>query len=125
VAVSCYEAAGRMAIDARTFDDEATASTGGTSHSADEAREIAIQWVLGRGYAERHVLTGARLLVGRGPDCHLRLDHASISRKQAELYRQGPIYAIRDLGSTNGTHLNGRRTEHAAISPGDVLRVGD
>jgi two-component system response regulator AtoC len=43
----------------------------------------------------------------------------------AELYRQGPLYVLRDLGSTNGTWLGGRRIEHAPVSPGCVVRIGE
>jgi DNA-binding NtrC family response regulator len=70
-------------------------------------------------------LRGARLRIGRGDTCHLRLEHSSVSREHAEVYRQGPIYALKDCGSTNGTWLNGERVEHTALAPGDVLRVGD
>jgi two-component system response regulator FlrC len=55
----------------------------------------------------------------------MRLEHPSVSREHAELQRQGPIYALRNLSSTNGTHLNGVRTEHAALSEGDVIRCGE
>jgi len=87
--------------------------------------ELAIQWVLHSALAKVDGLRGLRLRIGRGDACHLRLEHSSVSREHAELYRQGPIYALKDLGSTNGTWLNGERVEHTAVTPGDVLRVGD
>ena len=40
-------------------------------------------------------------------------------------YRQGPAYIAHDLGSTNGTHVNGRRLEYAPLSEGDMIRLGD
>jgi DNA-binding NtrC family response regulator len=87
--------------------------------------ELAIQWVHGIEYRELQRLHGARLRVGRGANSHLRLDHGSVSHDHVEFYRQGPIYALRDLGSTNGTQLNGVRTEHGAVCPGDLIRVGE
>jgi DNA-binding NtrC family response regulator len=105
--------------------ENTTARTGGTDDRAEQERELSIQWVHESRYAERHVLEGARLKIGRRDGCHIRLEHPSVSREHAELVRQGPIYSLRDLGSTNGIHLNGRRTEHAVISDGDVLRLGD
>jgi sigma-54 dependent transcriptional regulator, acetoin dehydrogenase operon transcriptional activator AcoR len=65
------------------------------------------------------------LTLGRGEHEQLRFDAAGVSRSHAEIIRQGPIYAIHDRGSLNGTHVNGRRVEHMALSPGDVLRLGD
>jgi transcriptional regulator with PAS, ATPase and Fis domain len=70
-------------------------------------------------------LQGAKLVIGRDEEADLRIEGSGVSRHHAELYRQGPLYALRDLGSTNGTWLNGRRVEHAPVAPGHVLRVGD
>jgi transcriptional regulator of acetoin/glycerol metabolism len=104
---------------------ETTEPTGGPGTEPAAGGDLTLQWVLPNGYGERHFLRGTRLRIGRGPDCHLRLEHASVSRAHAELYRQGPIHALRDLGSRNGTHLNGRRVDHGVVSNGDVVRVGD
>ena len=92
----------------------------------DSSREeLAIQWVVDSALMGLETLRGARLQIGRGDDCHLRIEHASVSRQHAELRRQGPIYALHDLGSTNGTWVNGVRVDHTAISAGDVLRFGE
>lgn len=63
--------------------------------------------------------------IGRDSECRVRLNGKGVSRRHAEIYRQGPVFALKDLGSTNGTFLNGQRTQHAAIVPGAVLRVGE
>jgi transcriptional regulator of acetoin/glycerol metabolism len=65
------------------------------------------------------------LELGRDPDCSVRLGGQGVSRRHARIHRQGPMFALKDLGSTNGTFLNGQRTAHAAIAPGSVLRVGE
>jgi transcriptional regulator with AAA-type ATPase domain len=65
------------------------------------------------------------LLLGRGAEAPGRLDFPGVSRQHAELLRQGPLVVVRDRDSTNGTFLNGRRVESAALSEGDVLRLGD
>lgn len=85
-------------------------------------RRLALDWAWPDSRIER--LQGSRLLLGRDEAAHVPLDGAGVSRAHAELYRQGPIYVIRDLGSTNGTWLDGRRVEHAAVAPGKVLRIG-
>jgi DNA-binding NtrC family response regulator len=63
--------------------------------------------------------------IGRDPDCRVRLLGKGVSRRHVEIHRQGPVFALKDLASTNGTFLNGQRTQHAAIAPGGVLRVGE
>jgi hypothetical protein len=60
------------------------------------------------------------LRIGRDPASGLRLSHESVSRVHAELSRQGGLWILRDLGSTNGTTVNGRRVIGAA-----VVREGD
>jgi hypothetical protein len=60
------------------------------------------------------------LRIGRDPASGLRLSHETVSRVHAELSRQGGLWILRDLGSTNGTTVNGRRVIGAA-----VVREGD
>jgi hypothetical protein len=60
------------------------------------------------------------LRIGRDPASGLRLSHETVSRVHAELTRQGGLWVLRDLGSTNGTSVNGRRVIGAA-----VVQVGD
>ena len=60
------------------------------------------------------------LRIGRDPASGLRLSHETVSRVHAELTRQGGVWVLRDLGSTNGTLVNGRRVIGAA-----VVQVGD
>lgn len=65
-------------------------------------------------------------VIGRGADADARLECAGVSRRHLELYRQGPLFGVRDLDSTNGTFLNGQRLEPAAaLTPNDVLRLGE
>ncbi|MFG3246443.1 FHA domain-containing protein [Streptomyces sp. NPDC048187] len=67
-----------------------------------------------------HPGTGHPLRIGRDPASGLRLSHDTVSRVHAELSRQGGTWVLRDLGSTNGTTVNGRRVIGAA-----VVREGD
>ncbi|WP_432135793.1 MULTISPECIES: FHA domain-containing protein [unclassified Streptomyces] len=60
------------------------------------------------------------LRIGRDPVNGLRLSHETVSRVHAELSLQGGLWVLRDLGSTNGTTVNGRRVVGAA-----VVREGD
>ncbi|PPS83264.1 DUF1707 and FHA domain-containing protein [Streptomyces sp. MH60] len=67
-----------------------------------------------------HPGAGHPLGIGRDPASGLRLSHETVSRVHAELSLQGGMWVLRDLGSTNGTTVNGRRVIGAA-----VVREGD
>ncbi|MCH0561634.1 MULTISPECIES: DUF1707 and FHA domain-containing protein [unclassified Streptomyces] len=67
-----------------------------------------------------HPGAGRPLRIGRDPVNGLRLNHETVSRVHAELGRQDGTWVLRDLGSTNGTTVNGRRVLGAV-----VVREGD
>ncbi|MDQ0993688.1 DUF1707 and FHA domain-containing protein [Streptomyces sp. V3I7] len=67
-----------------------------------------------------HAASTGPLCIGRGPGSGLRLNHETVSRAHAELSLQGGTWVLRDLGSTNGTTVNGRRVVGVA-----VVREGD
>ncbi len=78
------------------------------------------------GPAVTHVALGqSHLLIGRAPDTQIHLDHPSVSRHHAELYRD-PFarWWVRDLSSRNGTLVNGRRVTEQILSAGDLVQVG-
>lgn len=74
-----------------------------------------------------HVLEQGETVVGRDASTGLVLDDARISRRHAVLTRTGAGVVVADLGSRNGTFLNGTRIEGGArrLAAGDVLKVGD
>lgn len=86
---------------------------------------MAIRWVTPGVPSTFLVIDDSRATIGRGPDVTVALDAAGLSRCHVEIYRQGPAYIIHDLGSTNGTHVNGRRVEYAPLAEEDVVRLGD
>lgn len=59
------------------------------------------------------------MLVGRGEECDLRLDHKSVSKIHCILAKTDGLLFLRDLGSTNGTRVNGQRVRRAALLPND------
>ena len=72
-----------------------------------------------------HPQGGHPLRIGRDPANGLRLSHETVSRVHAELSRQGGLWVLRDLGSTNGTSVNGRRVIGAAVvRDGDQVSFG-
>ncbi len=82
-----------------------------------------VQWIFPAD-SSVHVLSGAKVGLGRGEECEIRLEGDRVSRRHAELYRQGPIWVLRDCGSTNGTFLDGVLVGHEAVHPGAVIRIG-
>lgn len=63
--------------------------------------------------------------IGRSPRCRFVIDADTVSREHAELRRTVDGWEISDLGSTNGTWVNGWRVERAALRPGDQVALGD
>ncbi|HEV2892056.1 MAG TPA: DUF3662 and FHA domain-containing protein [Frankiaceae bacterium] len=69
-------------------------------------------------------LTTDVTVVGRGSQAHLRLDDTGVSRQHAEIRREGDDVVLVDLGSTNGTSVNGRHVERVRLTPGDRIELG-
>jgi len=67
---------------------------------------------------------GDRALIGRSPECDVFLDDVTVSRRHAELTREGNVFTIRDLGSLNGTFVNKRRIESSVLEDDDEVQIG-
>jgi pSer/pThr/pTyr-binding forkhead associated (FHA) protein len=71
-------------------------------------------------------LSSKRTILGRRPDCDLRIPTRDVSRRHCEI---GPgekrsELVVRDLGSSNGTYVNDKRIAETTLKPGDRLTVG-
>jgi pSer/pThr/pTyr-binding forkhead associated (FHA) protein len=62
-------------------------------------------------------------VVGRNVGCDLRLDHKSVSKIHCVLVKTDGLILLRDLGSTNGTRVNGTRVRRAALLPNDQIHI--
>ncbi len=71
----------------------------------------------------QHVL-GERTVIGRGSEADITVDDSGISRRHLEIVWDGRRAEARDLGSTNGSTLNGARLTHAALPNDSVLQIG-
>jgi adenylate cyclase len=67
---------------------------------------------------------GVPLIVGRAPTCDLPVFHPTISRRHAELTSDGNVLSLRDLGSSNGTFVNGAKIEKGKAVIDDLLAFG-
>src|SRR5690606_30506922 len=72
----------------------------------------------------RHELTSARTVIGRGSDAGITISDAGSSRRHAEVLWDGERAMLRDLGSTNGTKVDGQKVREAALTPGTVFTIG-
>ena len=70
-----------------------------------------------------HPLTGSTV-IGRGAEADVQLTDTSVSRRHAEVRVLGDTVEVHDLGSTNGTWVNGRRVQTASLRDGDRITVG-
>jgi len=82
--------------------------------------------VFAGGTAGRMLQVGRELTIGRAPDQMLRLQGEGVSRRHARLFRDGDDHVwVEDLGSTNGTLVNGAKlTAPRALQDGDQIQVG-
>ena len=73
-----------------------------------------------------YALTGRRVVVGREEGCELHFDDATVSRTHAALERSGGETVVTDLGSSNGTTINGDPVDATGrrLQPGDIVRFG-
>ena len=69
-------------------------------------------------------LQGARLSIGRAPDNDLQLDDRPVSRYHALIFHRDDQWHVNDLGSNNGTLVNGEQVVSAALKHGDEIRIG-
>lgn len=71
-----------------------------------------------------YILAPGTTTVGRSEEANIFLDDITVSRKQARLQLEGDTLVIEDVGSTNGTYVNGVRTDRAELQPGDEVILG-
>lgn len=79
----------------------------------------------GPNVGSRYELGGGTVALGRHPESDIFLDDVTVSRRHAEVRRNSDdSVVIRDLGSLNGTYVNGQRVNDHVLDHGDELQVG-
>jgi len=73
---------------------------------------------------KRHPLVKSRTVIGRGSDADITISDAGTSRKHVEILWDGERAMVRDMNSTNGTMLNGRKVTEAALPPDATVTIG-
>jgi pSer/pThr/pTyr-binding forkhead associated (FHA) protein len=63
-------------------------------------------------------------VMGRREDCDFRIPLGDISRKHCRLIKEDEALKVEDLGSSNGTYVNGKRVHDSELAPGDTVQIG-
>jgi len=93
-----------------------------TEQDRNGPKATVVRWVFPR-LQETSVV--GRAILGRDEQCQVVLLGDEVSRKHAELRKDGPVLAIKDLDSRNGVHVNGVKIADAPLGNGDVVRCGE
>ncbi|MDR2322596.1 MAG: FHA domain-containing protein [Microbacterium sp.] len=118
-----YSFSGPVNIALEADDKLATGTVRVESASTRSSGRVTWQAVVTTG-GTRHPVTKARTVIGRGSDADITISDAGSSRKHAEVLWDGDHAMLRDLGSTNGTKLNGQRVREAQLESGMVITIG-
>jgi len=70
----------------------------------------------------QHIPVAERTEIGRALDCDISILEPALSRKHAEIEPDGDDLYLQDLGSANGTHVNGEKVDRVKLKDGDVLQ---
>jgi pSer/pThr/pTyr-binding forkhead associated (FHA) protein len=70
-------------------------------------------------------VSGAPIRIGRAPECELVLRDTRASRRHARLAARNGVLVLTDLGSTNGTLVNGHRITEVVLGAGDRIEIGE
>jgi hypothetical protein len=123
-----WRPAGRVAVEFSSdagqpegrFEVEGHHESSGEDDDGDHAPELRLRGVSGRSFT----LGEEPLTIGRLASCHIVLDDPNASRRHAEVSRRDDGWWIVDLGSTNGTLVNGGLIKERRLENRDVVQIG-
>lgn len=73
---------------------------------------------------QTYLLVGQRSIVGRGSNVDIALNDSGVSHRHFEIVQVGPHYVLRDLGSTNGTYVEGNNVKEATLLDRNIIQAG-
>jgi pSer/pThr/pTyr-binding forkhead associated (FHA) protein len=103
----------------------ATAVTHITLSKATSSKPCLEYYSDGDGEPRRVKIEQCPFRIGRAESADLRIETVEVSREHAEICHRNGMWLVRDLGSTNGTHVNGKQIHEMLLSDGDILRVAE
>jgi hypothetical protein len=86
---------------------------------------LSVHIVAGPGAGARVPVSGQRVTIGRLSSCNVTIEDSTVSREHAALVRRGDRWWVVDLGSTNGTSVNGVQAAEQPVAVGDRIELGD
>ncbi len=104
--------------------DEVAVAEGSIREQLEDEGSVLVVRAGGGRAGETFAPAGDRTLIGRSPECDVFLDDVTVSRRHAEIVREGTRFTIRDLGSLNGTFVNRRRIESTVLDDDDEVQIG-
>lgn len=103
----------------------ATRALGGPVQSNLSMQRCVLVQVQGPESGQSHALGSRSVVVGKSPDCDICLADVTVSRRHFEIVHEGDRFLLRDLGSTNGTLLDGAEVKEAFLRPGMLIQAGE
>ena len=101
-----------------------TGADAGVATSELEAGTALLVASRGPNRGARFLLDRGLTTVGRHPESDIFLDDITVSRRHAEFRRDGNEFWVHDVGSLNGTYVNGERAEERHLRTGDEVQIG-
>ena len=94
---------------------------------AEIPRKYAVSIIIRSGPKKgaEYTITGGRTIIGRGTGADIILDEATISRMHAAIEYRRSKFFLRDLGSMNGTRVEGKSIKEIQLTQGDKFQIGD
>ena len=80
--------------------------------------------LIGPSKGARYLINSDETSLGRSPDNQIFLDDVTVSRSHALISRTSKTYSLSDLGSLNGTYLNGESISSSSLRDGDEVQIG-
>jgi pSer/pThr/pTyr-binding forkhead associated (FHA) protein len=82
--------------------------------------------IVHKGKVEKNIrLTAGTMVIGRKPECNIQLDEKMVSGQHAEITIKPNEILLKDLGSTNGTIVNGKQVKEKTLQTGDQVSIGN
>jgi len=88
------------------------------------AKKSGLVIIKGPNVGDKFLINKSKFTIGRNPKSDIFLDDITVSRKQAVLKKTGDDFKLEDLGSLNGSYLNGKVVEDSLLKNGDKIQIG-